>query len=513
MAREASLRSLPRRDPHRPRGGAPRRSRRVRWRVAAWVGVHVLFLAHLAHWRVAGRTLSPLEPSAAGETLELGYVNAGFLLLGVLLVATPFAGGCVWGWACDVVAYQDACAWLAARLGLRLRPVRARLLGLIPLAIAAEMFLPPLWRGWLAGAPPPSLELHLTTDALMQGFDGPLLAALTLAVDGALVVGFLGAKGFCTYGCPYGALFAAADRFAPTRVRATDACAGCGHCTAVCTSNVRVHEEVALHRMVVDPGCMKCLDCVDVCPRGALYVGRGPRPGAGAQKGRRKRRRHDFTLAEELALLALFAGALYAFRGLYAAVSLMLAVGLALLACCAAVLAWRVVSRRDFELQGHALRRGGAWTPAGAGLGLAALAWLALTAHSGVVRRHERGADAELARAAALDRGDARRDDAVRAALAHLEAARDLGLVTSARTWFQLASAHFALGDAAAAEASLRGAIASAPDEPAYRTRLVEVLWAQRRPDDARAELERVLERWPADATALRLRELVDRAR
>ena len=27
--------------------------------------------------------------------------------------------------------------------------------------------------------------------------------------------------------------------------------------------------------MVVDPGCMKCMDCVSVCPNDALYFGFG----------------------------------------------------------------------------------------------------------------------------------------------------------------------------------------------------------------------------------------------
>ena len=38
----------------------------------------------------------------------------------------------------------------------------------------------------------------------------------------------------------------------------------------VCTSNVRVHEEIREYGGVVDPGCMKCLDCVSVCPNDAL---------------------------------------------------------------------------------------------------------------------------------------------------------------------------------------------------------------------------------------------------
>ena len=42
--------------------------------------------------------------------------------------------------------------------------------------------------------------------------------------------------------------------------------------------------------MVVDPGCMKCLDCVSVCPMNALYFGLGkPSLFAGAKPAARSR--------------------------------------------------------------------------------------------------------------------------------------------------------------------------------------------------------------------------------
>ncbi len=94
-----------------------------------------------------------------------------------------------------------------------------------------------------------------------------MVGGLTFLVCGFAAVYFLGAKGFCTYACPYGAVFAAADRVAPMRIRVTDACEGCGHCTAVCTSNVLVHQEVRDYGMVVDSGCMKCRDCVSGLPQ------------------------------------------------------------------------------------------------------------------------------------------------------------------------------------------------------------------------------------------------------
>ena len=90
-----------------------------------------------------------------------------------------------------------------------------------------------------------------------------------------MTVYFLGQKGFCTYACPYGGFFGLADKLSPGKIRVTDACNQCGHCTATCTSNVLVHAEVKQYGMVVDPGCMKCMDCISVCPNDALYFGFG----------------------------------------------------------------------------------------------------------------------------------------------------------------------------------------------------------------------------------------------
>src|SRR5206468_2843618 len=133
------------------------------------------------------------------------------------------------------------------------------------------------------------------------------IAALTFVSCGFVIVYLLGNKGFCTYACPYGGIFGPVDYLAPGKIRVTDDCNGCGHCTATCTSNVRVAEEVATFKMVVDPGCMKCMDCVNVCPNDALYFGFG-KPSAVAlkQAAKRPRRSFDFTWPEEIGMAAIF---------------------------------------------------------------------------------------------------------------------------------------------------------------------------------------------------------------
>jgi polyferredoxin len=455
----STLEALPRVDRHQPRCGVPRRSRRFRWRVVTWILVHVAALVHVAHWKVAGRTLTPVEPSEAMQTLELGYVNAGFLLFLFTIVATLVLGRFFCGWACHLVAYQDLCAWLLRRLGCKPRPLRVRLLALVPFVAAFEMFVRPTLMRWLEGRSAPELSLHLTTEQFWATFPGPWMAALTFLVDGALLVWWLGAKGFCTHGCPYGAVFAVADRFATGRIRVTDACEGCGHCTATCTSNVRVHEEVARHRMVVDPRCMKCMDCVDVCPKQALYFGFGP-PAVKAAP----RRAYDFTWKEELGAALVCVGGILAFRDLYHRVPFLLALGLGVLLAFAALTLWRLVRRPSFVLQHFVLRDGGRWTREGRVAVALIGAFLLFAAHSAAVRWHGVRGERLLAQAVQTPREQReQRSHLVEDSERLLQRAESLGLFADPMLEFQLGSIAFDRGRREEAERRFERALQLEP--------------------------------------------------
>ena len=234
---------LPRQDRHKPKCGPVRPSKSSRKRAYVLIGVHVLVGLHFLHWGLTGRSVTPVEPSESMETLETGRINAGFVLFVSLILSTLVFGRWFCGWACHVVALQDLCAWLLGRVGLKPRPVRSRLLVLAPFAVAFYMFVWPQIGLLLAGATRPDLHWELTTDDLWRTFPKWIMGPATLLVVGFLIVWWLGAKGFCTHGCPYGAVFALADRFAPMRIVVTDACDACGHCTSVCTSTVRTSEK------------------------------------------------------------------------------------------------------------------------------------------------------------------------------------------------------------------------------------------------------------------------------
>ncbi len=468
-----------------------KRSRAGRWRTYSLAAVHVLMIAHFVQWMVSGNTFTPIEPSESMETIREGKINMGFIFFGLAILSTFVLGRWVCGWGCHMVAYQDLTNWILKKLHLRPKAFRTRWLFLFTTVVLAAgwMFFVPLGaRIWsmIQGAPQPTLEMHLTRTGFWDTFPGPFFGILTVLIAGMAIIYFLGAKGFCTYACPYGAVFGFADKFAPARIRVTDACTQCGHCSAVCTSNVRVSEEVNLYKMVVDPGCMKCLDCVEVCPNDALYVGFG-RPSFGAKPAApRKPVNYDLTFVEEIIATILFVLVLMTVNGLYGGFPFLLSLAMAGIMTYLFMKAGRAMLSPDAMMQKVRLKVGGKFRPAGVGFMLIVLGLAGLTAHSAVWRYHDyfgtRAFDQvrprfgwQYTRAGDLAQSltDAERASAD-AAMAHLEACERWGLLMPVVKRIDLAYAYVLAGRTSEAMSQVRAA-ASAHSEDA----LIE-LWQAR---------------------------------
>lgn len=367
-------------------------SRMARRRAWVLLGVHLFFAAHIAHWLWTGSSFSPLEPSEAIRFSRAGIVNAGLLFFAATIVLTAVFGRFFCGWGCHLVALQDLAAGLLARLGIRPRPLRSRWMAWAPMIAFLYLFIWPLVRRLAGGDVLVRGPSELVTTEFWARFPGWPLALLTFAICGFVAIYFLGAKGFCTYACPYGAAFAAAERLAPMRIRVNDDCESCGHCTAVCTSNVRVHEEVRDFGMVIDPGCMKCMDCVSVCPKDALRYGAGPIPLFDGATRRARRERRDqpnstrLPLSEELLLLVVFVVGYLAFRGLYGVVPILLALGLASIFAFFAWVSWRLARQPHFSMSGTVLKRGGHLSGAGRCVAVLLVVLHALLIHSAWIR-------------------------------------------------------------------------------------------------------------------------------
>src|SRR5690606_5671667 len=102
--------------------------------------------ARIVHWQMTGSAISPVEPSESMQTLELGIINAGFIFFLSAILLTLVFGRFVCGWACHIVALQDACGWIMKKFGIRPSPFRSRLLVFVPLGLALYMFVWPTFK-------------------------------------------------------------------------------------------------------------------------------------------------------------------------------------------------------------------------------------------------------------------------------------------------------------------------------------------------------------------------------
>ncbi|MCP4498232.1 MAG: 4Fe-4S binding protein [Phycisphaeraceae bacterium] len=356
--------------------GRPRKSRMEGRRFLVLLVIQALMIVHVVQWLVVGTTLAPIEPSESIQTVRDGVITVGFVFFVLAIGSTMIFGRFFCGWGCHVILLQDFCGRLLARIGLRPKPFRSRLLLWMPLGLALYLFVWPvayrfLIAPWVGGvAPWPGWSWQVVTEDYWATFPGLLMGIPFVLVCGFLTVYLLGMKGYCTYACPYGGFFAPAEQVAPMRIRVNDDCEHCGHCTAVCTSNVRVHEEVERFGMVVDPGCMKCLDCVSVCPNDALSVGMG-RPAISVDAEERAAKpataRFDMTWPEEIVFACIALGLLLSIRGAYS-LPLLFASGTAACGTWIVWKAWRVLRDRNASLHRTPLKRDGRLRPAGGGL-------------------------------------------------------------------------------------------------------------------------------------------------
>ncbi len=501
-------------------GRAPiRKSKNGRRRAVVLIAVHAIFALHLAHWVTAGETVSPVEPSESMRTLELGQVNAGFVFFAAAILATLVFGRFFCGWGCHIVALQDLCAWLLKRVGVRPKVFRSRALVFVPLGLALYMFvwptmkrvaIVPLVEGWWATAradlrvapfPVEGFTNHLVTGDFWETFPGIAVAIPFLLVCGFGAVYFLGAKGFCTYGCPYGGVFGPLDRLSPGRIVVDDSkCHQCGHCTAVCTSNVRVHDEVREFGMVVDPGCMKCMDCVSVCPNGALSFGFA-RPSV--VKGRARHatpaRLYDTSRGEDVGLVVVFLVVFLSLRGAYDAVPMLMAGGLAGIACFLAWKAWRVWCDENVRAARVQLKHRGRLTGTGIGFVLAMALGAALVLHTGVVQFLRWRGDRVFERLAIPKQAvvtpgapplPSESTAAARAALADYARAAGvarggIALFSSSSSELRRALLLLVVGDAPGAEASLRFVAGRSGAGDELTTDLARVLTLQGRHQEA----------------------------
>jgi Flp pilus assembly protein TadD len=486
-----------------------RPSKYSKWRAATLATVYVLFIAHFVHWKLAGKTLAPLEVHEVMYTLELGVITGGFILMALAFVSAVVVGRFFCSWGCHLLALEDLCAWILKKVGIRPKPVRSRLLLLVPIGAFFYMIIWPqitrlvvhIWPATtnLLGARP-DFQIRVLSDAegwasfvttdYWRNLPGPFIGIATLAICGFAIVYILGSRSFCTYACPYGVIFGFMDRFSAGRLVMKGECTECGHCTAVCNSGIRVHEEVKQFGKVVSPGCLKDLDCVSACPTEGLKFGfTKPALFKSLSKGRPPIR-YNFTRGEEILMIVVFVASVYIFRGLYSLVPFLMTLGIGVILAMVAVLGLRLIRQSNVRLNNLQLKMSGHMTRWGKVFGVAVALLAVFVLHSAFIRYHEfqsiRTFDhiqEELAE------GSEPEDGLVTKALGHLETRERWGLLKAADIDWRTASLHLFGGSAEIAEERIRKILEKRPHDLGARLQLARVLLGTGRMQEAKSEL------------------------
>jgi len=372
-----------------------------RWRAAVLATITVLMVVHVLHWWLTGRSVGRFVLSDSTRAIEQGEINPGFLLFSASLLVTALFGRFMCGWICHMGALQDLCVWLLKKIGVRPRSFQSRFLGYVPLGLAGYLFVWPTlertavtpllrWLGVASGQQVPGFPGFagaMATERMWDGLPSLFVAVPFLLLCGFGTVFFLGARGLCRYGCPYGGFLLPAAQLAPIRVT-VDAprCDQCGVCTSVCTAGVRVHDQVRLLGAVADHNCIRSMDCVQACPQNALSLSFTPRLAPVEKDNQQLARKYDLTMREELLCAGVFLAVFLVSRGLYGLIPMLMAATLGILT---AFLTWktlRLFKESNVRLGPWQMRRNATLCAPGVLLlALAAVVTLAV-AHSAAIR-------------------------------------------------------------------------------------------------------------------------------
>lgn len=477
----------------------------ARWRVISLASVYLLMGLHIAHWKIAGKTLAPLEFNEVLYTLHLGILTAGFIFMGLAMVSTLLFGRFFCSWMCHMLALQDASAWILRKLKIKPRHIRSRTFYWIPVGAVIYLFLLPQLERMFMGQPAVSIHIagassnwasFVTTD-FWRNLPSIGITLLTFLVCGGFVVYVLGSRTFCQYACPYGMLFSVADRVAPGKILLKGNCTSCGICTSVCDSHIQVHREVKAYGRVIDTNCLKDLDCVQVCPEGALEFGFGQPSGfftrVASKSGKRK---FDFSWQEDAVLLIAAIVFIVIYRGLYDAVPFLLAITLGILLAFGLVISLRVLKRQYVRLGPILLSRPNHRTARGRWFLVLYGGLILFSIHSAIVHWHTwRGEQAYNHLA-----GESRKNGweagkyagTYQTAVEHLSKAEQWGLYRPASLSRELASLALLRKDTAAAIGYFTSLLQEIPEDLEAGLRFARLLKAKGEIDNAIRILEKV---------------------
>lgn len=197
---------------------------------------------------MTGRLHFPIPALIVGGPILRG---AGFFMLFLFAGSLLLAGPAWCSRLCYIGAWDDRLSRLSPKKPSPLpRSAWIVRLGLLGLVVGAAL----LFR-----------RLDTPTGVLVWVCSVFGIASLAVMALGS---GRSGRMVHCSGFCPLGPVANLAGKIAPWRLRASDACTGCGRCVPACRYGALSKGDSG--RIVVGRNCTLCLDCLGACRHGAL---------------------------------------------------------------------------------------------------------------------------------------------------------------------------------------------------------------------------------------------------
>jgi len=232
----------------------------------------LLVTVHMITWYVLGlHAVGSIGIEAFFSGLSRGVINAGFIFWVLVIISVLLFGRAFCGWFCWFGGYLDLVEWgIADKLKVKLPRTIPLYLAAIPFVALFAKVYGSLLINWLNGFPA-TFMFQLSDTEPWGGQQTGVSILITAVLYGPVLLFVFGRHTWCRYLCPIGAMLKVFGKFGIGKVRlVNEECNGCGKCNRVCDMQVDVMNNLSTYRQIQSADCIRCLKCIDECPKGAI---------------------------------------------------------------------------------------------------------------------------------------------------------------------------------------------------------------------------------------------------
>lgn len=236
--------------------------------------VFCLIVLHIGLTYAGQTELMSLCPRSTTDLISQGKFGQASIFWLVMLVMVFLWGRALCGWLCVFAPVQEQSANLLQMFGWD--PAKKKFGQQNLVFVFTALLLTSLANG---------LYQHYQTInfSMNHGYKAPSLwvyvgGCITMTPIVMFLTYYFGTRWFCKYLCPIGGTLSLYSKLSFLKIGIHKAsCGNCDKCSTACQMGVNVKEYVERDATAVaDRKCIACGDCIDSCPKNALYFGFRP---------------------------------------------------------------------------------------------------------------------------------------------------------------------------------------------------------------------------------------------